>query len=261
MAYFDDKTIWLTGASSGIGAALARALGEQRCRLILSARRAALLEQVAAGCQMADVRLLPFDLADHTATAAIVSEALAYWGDIDLLIHNAGVGQRGGAVETRLEVAKYIMDVNFFGPVVLTQSVLPRMIERGKGHIVVISSVLGRFHLPRRSFYVAAKHALHGYFDTLRAEIGSRGIDITIICPGWVATDIAANALQADGRPYGKSGRPAEKQMSAEKCARHILAAICRRRREVYIGGFEVYGRWVKLLWPTFFDRLVTRMA
>ncbi|MCX7934162.1 MAG: SDR family oxidoreductase [Planctomycetota bacterium] len=260
MPYFRGKIVWVTGASSGIGAALARALAVEGCRLILSARRQDVLRQVAADCA-ADVRLLPFDLAEHAMLRSIAEEALGFFGGIDIMIHNAGVGQRGGAGETQLEVVKRIMAVNFFGPVAITQAILPHMLERGSGQIVVVSSVLGKFHLPGRSAYTASKHALHGYFDTLRAELDNQKIAITLICPGWIATDISQNALCADGRVYGRSDRPPRRQMSATECARHMLIAIQQRRREAYIGGYEVYGRWLKLLWPSLFDVLARRLA
>ncbi len=262
---FREKTVWITGASSGIGEALAYAFAGKGARLVLSARNADALERVAACClakgAVEKPLLLPFDLAAHNIIPAMARQALGWRGGIDILVNNAGIGQRATAAEIKPEIARRIMEVNFFAPVFLTREVLPAMLARKSGRIVVVSSVLGKFHLPGRSVYTASKHALQGYFDTLRAELSGSGVGVTIICPGWIDTRISENALTGDGGCYGKATRSDARKMSAEECARKMIAAIAAGRREALIGGSEIWGGVLRAALPDIFDWLVNRQA
>lgn len=260
-APFKNKTIWITGASSGIGEALAVALAGEGARLVLSARDTHGLERVAEKCRAGTASAAPlieaFDMSEHALLGAVVERVLDRTGGIDLLINNAGVGQRANALSCKPDVVRKIIDVNFLGPVFLTQEVLPHMIRRGSGRIVVVSSVLGKFHLPGRSAYAASKHALQGYFDTLRSEIYGSGVGVTIVCPGWIATDISRNALTADGSSYDKATKAVSRKMSADACARQIIRAAASGKNEAMIGGIEIWGGMLRALAPRLYDRVI----
>ncbi|MBN1758624.1 MAG: SDR family oxidoreductase [Chitinispirillaceae bacterium] len=258
---FNNKTIWITGASSGIGEALTTELATTGARLVVSARNAADLDNVASRCRERNAKVTifvePFDVAEHHLFPAVVKRVLDRTGGIDILISNAGVGQRGSALSSNPDVVRRIFDVNFFGAVFLTQGLLPSMLERKSGRIVVISSVLGKFHLPGRSAYAASKHALQGYFDTLRAEIAGTGVEISIIRPGWIETPMSRNALTADGVSYGKSTKALSRKMSPEECARRILHVVAAGKNDAAIGGIEKWGGVLRILFPRAYDRIM----
>ena len=229
------KTIWITGASSGIGAALAAAFGEAGAHVILFGRRETALSSVAAG-STPESHILPFDTTDFGALPGIVFKALAWRGGIDLLVNNAGISQRSLAVDTGMDVYRRIMEVDFFAPVALTQLVLPHMVERGSGHIAAVSSVAGKSGVPLRTGYSAAKHALIGYCDALRAEIElAYGIGVTTILPGSVRTQVAVNALQGDGSARGVSDDNIDNGMDAAGVARRTLDGLRAGEREIVI--------------------------
>jgi dehydrogenase/reductase SDR family protein 7B len=251
---FRDKIVWITGASSGIGEALAVAFSGEGARLVLSARRAEELERVRQACENADRhRVVPLDLTDAAAVARAAEEV----GPVDVIIHAGGVSQRSLVVDTDLAVDRAIMDLNFFGTVALTKAVLPSMIARRSGHIVPISSVVGYVGTPLRSTYSASKHALHGYFDSLRAEVAKDGIAVTIVCPGYIRTNVSRNALTGDGSAFGKMDETHEHAMTPEECARRIVDAVAKRKREIILGGKE---RWAVPL-QRFFPALVARVV
>ncbi len=258
---FAQQVIWITGASSGIGAALATAFAREGARLILSSRRPQELEQIRQSCEEPDQHIvLPLDLARSDTFPAAVAEATARCGSIDILINNAGVSQRGPAMETTEEVERSLMEVNYFGPVALSKAVLPAMRLRRSGHIVVVSSVMGFVGTPGRSTYAAAKHALHGYFDSLRSEVWRDHIAVTIACPGYVRTAVAQNALGPQGRKPGETSAPQPRGIPSARCAAAIVNAVARRREEVYIGGREVLGIYLKRFAPALFSSLVRNM-
>jgi short-subunit dehydrogenase len=253
------KVIWITGASSGIGEALAKELSAQGAQLVLSSRREAELRRVQAACQRADEHLvLPLDMLDTVSFGPATETVLQRFGHVDILIHCAGISQRAFAVDTQLDVDRRIMDLNYFGPVALTKQVLPSMVERRFGRIVVISSLLGKIAAPARSAYCASKHALHGFFDALRAEEQRHGIAVTIICPGFVHTSASLNALTGDGRAHGKMDELTAGGMASDACARRIVSAIKRGRREVYIGRKEVFAVYLSRWAPGLFHRFLT---
>lgn len=256
-----NKNVWITGASSGIGAALAVEMARAGARLLLSARRPDRLEAVAASCRAhgANVDTLPFDLAETGKLREIASGAEERNGPVDILLNIGGVGQRGLALDTELPVARKIMDVDFWGAVELTRAVAPGMVRRGSGQIVALSGVLGKFGAPRRSFYSAAKHAMHGWFDSLREELLGTGVGVTLIVPGWVRTEISENALEADGRRHGGMDSGQQNGISPEECAKRSMPAIIKGLPEQLVGGVECGGVYLNRLWPGLFRRFLRR--
>ncbi len=258
---FQDRIIWLTGASSGIGEAIAEALSAFGARLILSSTDARSLRRVADRLAAPDrVALVPLDLADGGGLPDCAKRALAKFGTLDMLIHCAGVSQRGLAEETCLDVDRRLMEINYFGTVALTKAVLPHFLSRGSGHIVVVSSLAGKMGLPLRSGYAASKHALHGFFDTLRAEVGTRGISVTVVCPGFVRTNMSVNALTADGSPHGAMDPRTARGMDPRQCAERILQAVARRKNESYVCGKEILMLYLSRCLPGAYGRLVSRI-
>lgn len=261
--YFQHKTVWITGASSGLGEQLAYDLSKQGAKLILSARRINELERVKQNCtgNAEDIMILPLDLMVHEAMPDKVKEVLSHFGKVDVLINNGGVSQRSYAIDTAFEVDKRIMDINFFGTVALTKALLPSMIQHQLGHIAVISSIAGKVGVPKRTAYAASKFALVGFFDALRAEVHQHDIKVTMICPGFTQTNIAVNALIGEGKANGKQDPDIAKGMSVKYVCGRILKAIKKNREEVYIGGREVFGVYVRRLWPKLFFRIARGLA
>jgi short-subunit dehydrogenase len=219
------------------------------------------LEAVRAACPAPEQHhVLPLDVAATETHEAAAAEVERRVGPVDLLVHSAGISQRGTAAETGLHVDRRIMEVNYFGAVSLTKAVLPTMLAAGRGHIAVISSVVGVFGTPQRSAYAASKHALHGFFDSLRAEVYDAGLRVTLVCPGYVRTEITRHALTADGTPYDRMDAAQEHGMAPALCAQHILTALEEEKNEVYIGGREVLGVYLKRFLPSLFHRFIRRI-
>lgn len=251
---YENQTVWITGASSGIGEALAVAWSREGARVILSARNAAELERVRQACESPQRHLVkPLDLMDVAAIERAASEV----GDVDVLVHSGGVSQRALVAETPLAIDRQIMDLNYFGTVALTKALLPRMLARKRGHIVPISSVIGHVGVPLRSAYAASKHALHGFFDTLRAETEKDGIRVTIVCPGYIRTNVSENALRADGSKYGKTDETHRNAMRPEVAAPKIINGVHRNQQEVRVGGKEIYAILLKRFLPGLVARLL----
>lgn len=234
---FSNKVVWITGASSGIGEALAYAFSGVGARLILSSRRGDELERVRSACVHPElVKVLPLDLLDIPSFGVRTAEAIAAFGHLDMLVHNGGISQRSLVIETSLDVHRHVMELDYFSYVALTQAVLPHFVERKAGYFVVVSSVMGKIGTPMRSAYAAAKHALHGFFDCLRAEVSPMNIQVTILTPGYIRTNIALNAVTKDGSPLGKSSGNIEGGLPADKAAAQILRALAAGKFEAYIG-------------------------
>ena len=263
MSRFADQVVWITGASSGIGEALAGAFARDGARLILSSRRTEELRRVADACGGAPerVRVLPLDLTESDTLAAKAREAESQFGRIDILVNNGGISQRSPAKDTDLSVDRRIMEINFFSAVTLTRAVLPAMLARRAGRIVVIGSVVGKFATPRRSAYAASKHALQGWFDALRAELRGSGVGVTMVCPGLIRTNISLNALRADGSRNDQMDKGQENGMSPDRCAQAVLRATAAGRREIYPGGPETWAVLLNRLFPGLFARLIARAA
>ncbi|MCA3255179.1 MAG: SDR family NAD(P)-dependent oxidoreductase [Alphaproteobacteria bacterium] len=231
----EGQTVWITGASSGIGEALAVAASAAGAAVILSGRREAELRRVADGLS-GDSLVLPFDATDYDALPAIVARAEGWRGRVDMLVNNAGISQRSLGIETKFEVYRELMEVDFFAPLRLTQLVLPAMIARKGGHLVAISSVAGKAGSPLRTGYCAAKHAVVGYFDALRAEIAKYGVSVTVVTPGFVRTAIAKHALTADGSARGYSDENIDAGISPAEAAQQIMDGLAAGQREIPVG-------------------------
>jgi short-subunit dehydrogenase len=254
------KTAWIIGASSGIGEALALELARRGARLLLSARRHDELARVAARCRAlgATAELHPLDLCDPAALPAAVARGLARAGEVDLLVLAAGVSQRALATDTAVEVDRRLMEVNYFGPLAVAKGVVPAMVARGRGQLLVLSSLVGKFGTPLRSGYAASKHALHGFFDSLRAEVHRHGVGVALCCPGYIQTEITLRSLTGDGTAYGKVDDALKRGMPVEECALEILKQLGRGKDEFTVGrGTEKYGVLLKRLAPGVLHRIV----
>lgn len=255
------KTIWITGASSGIGAALARALSARKARLILSARSGGKLEAVRQSCSGAVQHLcLVMDLADQASIESAWQHLQRIPREVDILISNAGMTQRSKVMETTMEVYRLLFQVNFMAAVDLTKKVLPGMLERGTGRIVAVSSLMGKFASPQRSGYVAAKHALQGFMDALRAEVHDDGIRILVASPGFVNTDVSRNALRGDGTLHGRMDPSQTAAISADNCAAQIINAMLKDRAEVFPGGKERIGLLLNRVSPGLLRRVMRKV-
>lgn len=258
------QTVWITGASSGIGETLAYELSERGARLILSARRANKLNAVKAACAHSERHhVVPLDLAEASTLETAVDDVLGRIGPVDIMAHNGGVSQRSLVKDTEVSVDRRIMEVNYFGAVTLTKLLLPSMRERGRGHFLVVSSLVGKFGTPKRSAYAASKHALHGFFDSLRAEVYDDGLRVTLFCPGFVKTNVGHNALTADGTSLAEKHDDKEIRevgMPPEACVRAMIRAIEKEKDEVYFGGYEMLGVYVKRLSPALFNYFIRQM-
>jgi dehydrogenase/reductase SDR family member 7B len=250
--FFDSKVIWITGASSGIGEALAIKLSGWNTRLILSSNQSEELERVKAGLNMKpeDVYVLPLDLGDPDSLEEIAKEAQNIFGRIDILINNGGISQRSLVLETNIETHRKIMEINYFSGVILTKSILPSMLTRGSGYIVAVSSITGKFGFPLRSAYSASKHALYGFYESLGAEYYDQGIRTTIICPGRVRTNISLRALGPDGKPQEIMDQGQQHGIPAGRCAMDIINGIRKSKRDVYSGGKEILMVYIKRFLP-----------
>lgn len=260
---FEGKTWWITGASSGIGAALAAALGKAGARLILSGRNRAALNEVAKEAGSVSLAL-PFEATDFDRIPAIADQAWNWaieqgGGGIAGLVNNAGISQRSLAVDTKFAVYQKIIDVDLLAPIALTQAVLPRMVAAGTGHIVGISSVAGIVGSPLRSAYSAAKHGLIGYHDSVRAETAHLGIKVLVVAPGSVATAVSKNALDANAKPRGFSDAAIDSGMAPSAAADRILDALRAGTRELILAeGMEAAIAHLRRTDP---DQLFDRMA
>lgn len=259
---FADKVVWITGATSGIGEALCHELAARGATLVLSSRREELLKKVQASCNAPERHLaLPLDVLATDTFPAAAKAVTDRFGRIDILVNCAGIAQRGTALETDTFVDRRLMDLNYFGPVALTKVVLPDMLARRSGHIVVLSSLMGKLHRSGRCAYAASKHALHGFFDCLRDEVETQGVAVTVVCPGYIRTNASFNALEGDGKPHNMWDKEIATGMAADKCARKIANAIARRRREVYVASYEGLGLYLDRFAPRLFRWIVRRKS
>jgi short-subunit dehydrogenase len=260
MISYKDKTIWITGASSGTGEALTYAFAKEGGKLIISARRREALERVRANCPQPErVFVLPLDLEDHQSLPEKAKQAAEHFGGIDLLFNNGGISQRSLAKDTLTVVDKRLMDINYMGPVILTKSVLPYMTEQKHGQIAVMSSLAGKFGIPYRTAYAASKHALHGFFDSLRPEVHEYNIGITLIASGYIRTSIAKNAFNESGKPAQKNDAGIENGMSPEYFANMALRALKQGRHELLLGGKERMGVYLKRFAPGLLAKLLRK--
>lgn len=261
MARFQSKVVWVTGASSGIGEAVAKAFNQEGAILILSSRRIEELERVKNACQFPEkVHVYPLDLTDSRSIQEVSREVLSKF-QIDLLFNNGGISQRSLTIDTSIESARKIFEVNFFGHVQITNTVLPQMISRRTGHIVTISSLTGKWGFYLRSAYSASKHALHGFFDSLRMEVEDHGIQVTLVTPGFIATEISKHALDSSGKPTGEMDNNQAQGIPADECAQQILAGITAGKREFGVGGKELRALFLHRYFPNIFRKILKRQA
>jgi short-subunit dehydrogenase len=263
MKSLKDQVVWITGASSGIGEALARELSAQGAKLVLSSRRVIELERVKNTCAYPElVQILPLDLTDSAGLEAKAATAIALFGHIDIMVHNGGMSQRALVADTGIDVHRTVMELNYFSYIILTKALLPHFIGRRSGHFVVTSSVMGKIGTPMRAAYAASKHALHGYFDSLRAEVNKYGIKVTILTPGYIHTPIAV--IAGDGSIESSKSEQINGGFAAEKAARQIIKAIQNETYEPYIGKFtgeERLALFVKRFLPGLFTSLIPRFG
>ena len=253
---YSGKVVWITGASSGIGEALAVAFSKEGAQLVLSARRRDELERVRERCKQAgrsnaDHLVLPLDVTDHQSSIDAVESIKAGPGRIDVLINNAGISQRSLCVETDMAVYRRIMEVDVLGQIALTKAALPLMLEQGSGQIAITSSVAGKIGVPYRSGYCAAKHAVMGFYDALRGEVAHRGIRVHTIVPGYIQTNISVYALKGDGSTFNRVDKDIAGGMDVDRCAEVILKGLKKGKPEIPVGkGFEMHALWIKRFFP-----------
>ncbi len=253
------EVVWITGASSGIGKGLVIEYFKAGFRLLVSARNeAALLElQKELNAESADFQIITFDLANTQNIQEKVDKAMSFFNRIDVLLNVGGLSQRSLTVETPIEIYRQIMEVNFFGTVALTNAVLAYMLKQGGGTICGTSSIVGKFGFPLRSAYSASKHALHGYFETLRAENQKNNIKVSVIIPGRINTNISVNALTKTGSSHGKLDEGQANGMSVEKASKIIFKGIEKHKTEILVGGKEL----IMVHLRRFLPKIAYRMA
>ena len=260
---FENKVVWVTGASSGIGEAVAMELSKQGASIIISSRNADKLDQVKEQCHNPDkVGVLKMDLDDFLNVDKLVQRAIALFGKIDILINNGGISQRSLAIDTGITIDTKIFKTNYFGTVALSKALLPYFVANKNGQFVVVTSVVGKIGTPLRSSYAASKHALHGFFDSLRAEVYQDNITVTLICPGFVNTNISINALTKDGTPQNKLDKATGKGLSPGYFAKRMLKAVASKKQEVVIGGkLEVLAVYIKRFFPRLLSKMIRKLA
>jgi short-subunit dehydrogenase len=259
---YKDKTVWITGASSGIGAALAKQFARERARVIISSHESEELEGVRKDLESIspNVHSVVFNLGNPEEVKATAETVLKEFGRVDVLMNNGGISTRAEAMDTPVEIDRRVMEIDYFSGVILTKVLLPKMIENGYGHIGVTSSISGKFGWPLRSAYAAAKHALFGFYKSLWAENHRKGIRVTLFSPGRVRTNISLHALEKDGKEHGKLDPGQAKGITPERCARKMIRAMKKNRKDVLIGGPELVMVWIHKYCKPLYYRIVNRI-
>lgn len=269
-AYLRNAVVVITGATSGLGRECARVFYTAGAKLVLCGRNQKALEELtkeltaspATKVQTHKPYMVTFDLADPGAIIAATAEILQCFGYVDVLINNAGISYRGAIVDTTTDVDKKVMETNYFGPVALTKALLPSMIKRRQGHIVVISSIQGKISIPFRSAYAASKHATQAFFDCLRAEMEQYEIEVTVISPGYIHTNLSLNAVTADGSTYGVMDKTTAQGRSPVEVARDVLAAVGKKKKDVILADLlPSLAIYLRTLAPGLFFSLMASRA
>lgn len=259
---FKDKVVWITGASSGIGESLAVQVANDGGKVVLSARTEFKLIELKAKLQSPEDHLIvTLDLEQSGNFEKLVKQVKDHFGRIDFLFNNGGMSQRSEVHETPLDVDRRIMEINYFGNIALAKAVLPVFREQKSGHFLIISSIAGKFGFFLRSAYSASKHALHGFYESLMLEEEKNGIHVTIACPGKINTEISVNAISASGEKHGVMDHNQENGMSAEECARQLLNAVRKNKKEVLIGNKEIKAVIIKRFLPRLFWRIIRKQS
>jgi short-subunit dehydrogenase len=261
--YFNQKVVWITGASSGIGEALVFELAKQGAQLVLSSRNESTLQAVAqkANLSKENYLIIPFDLADTSQADSYVQQIIQKFNRIDILINNGGMSQRAEAIATTKTTERNLFEINYFAQVALAKAVLPIMIKQQNGQITVVSSIAGKFGFYLRSSYSAAKHALHGYFESLRLEVEKNNIKVLLVCPGKIQTNISNNAILADGSKHAKMDESHVNTMTAEECAKKIISAIENNKQEIFVGGKEILTVYIKRFFPKMLYKILRKQS
>ncbi|MFT5254056.1 MAG: dehydrogenase/reductase SDR family protein 7B [Flavobacteriales bacterium] len=254
--HFNNKVVWITGASSGIGKELAIQLSQEQAILILTSSNALLLEGVKQEIKNTIVYILPYDLLDIDNIPTLVDKAIALEGRIDYVIQSAGISQRAVASGTSMDVYKKLMAINYFAPVAITQAILPYFKERNSGNITVISSIAGLIGFPLRSGYAASKHAIKGYLETLQCELYKTNLTISLVYPGRINTNISKNALVGDGQQYGATDENNEVGMEVAVCAKKILKGLRSNKKSIIIVKAERILFWLWWFIPSLYYKI-----
>lgn len=257
-----DKIVWVTGASSGIGAEIVKQAAEAGASVILSARNVAKLQEVLNSLKNPEKHLVvPLDLGQSENFASLVESVIAKYGRIDVLVNNGGLSQRSEVHETPIEVDRRIMEVNYFGNVALTKQVLPIFRKQKSGRFIVISSIAGKFGFFLRSAYSASKHALHGFYESLMLEEEKNNIKVLIACPGKINTEISVHALDAEGMTHGVMDHNQKTGMPVEECVRQLFTAVRKDKKEVLIGNKEIKAVTLKRFMPRLFWKVIRKQS
>ena len=260
MNYFQNKVIWIVGASSGIGEALCINLSKQGASIILSSRKTEQLHSLKEKMDHLSKHLvLPLDLEKQNEFKPALEQIMNSYGKIDILFNNGGISQRSEVKDTAIEVDRRIMEINYFGNIALTKNVLPVFHKQGYGQIIVTSSIAGKFGFYLRSAYSASKHALHGYYESLALEELKNNISITLLCPGKINTPISTNALTGKGEKHNIMDHNQETGMPVDECVRQILIAVEKKKREVLIGNKEILAVYIKRFFPNLFWKIIQK--
>ncbi|KAM9694686.1 dehydrogenase/reductase SDR family member 7B isoform 4-T8 [Trichechus inunguis] len=269
-AYLQDAVVVITGATSGLGKECAKVFHAAGAKLVLCGRNREALEELTrelAAPRATKVKthkpyMVTFDLADAGAIVAATAEILQCFGHVDILVNNAGISYRGTITDTTVDVDKRVMETNYFGPVALTKALLPSMIERRQGHVAVISSIQGKISIPFRSAYAASKHATQAFFDCLRAEVRQHEIEVTVISPGYIRTNLSLNAITADGSRYGAMDKTTAQGRSPADVARDVLTAVGKKKKDVILADLLPFlAIYLRTLAPRLFFSLMASRA
>ncbi|KAM6163753.1 dehydrogenase/reductase SDR family member 7B [Rhynchocyon petersi] len=269
-AYLKDAVVVITGATSGLGKECAKVFHARGAKLVLCGRNRNVLEELtrdlatphANNVQTYKPYVVTFDLANPSAIAEAAAEILQCFGHVDILVNNAGVSYRGTITDTTVDVDRRVMEINYFGPVALTKALLPSMIERRQGHIVVISSIQGKISIPFRSAYAASKHATQAFFDCLRAEMEQYEIEVTVISPGYIHTNLSLNAITADGSRYGVMDKTTAQGKSPAEVAQDVLTALGKKKKDVILADLvPSLAIYLRTLAPGLFFSLMASRA
>lgn len=257
------KVVWITGASSGIGEAIAYELAKEGCKIILSARRVEELNRVKSNINLSDenVLVLPIDLEQHEKASEWTNKVIEKFKHIDVLINNGGISQESLALDTSSEVEQKIMNINYFGNVALSKAVAPFMQEQKSGKIAVITSIIGKFGLPRLSTYAASKHALYGFYDSFRLELKKDGISVVLVSPGFINTNVTLNAITGDGSSFKQNSPAQENGMDTEVFAKIFVRTIKTNRQHKFIGAKELLSVPFKTFLPNLFYSIMLKMS
>lgn len=262
--HFKGKICWITGASSGIGEALCYELAKQKAVLVLSARKEEALNKVAVKCDelgAAQTLVIPVDLGKEDQ----IDKAFELFSDkfskIDLLVNNGGISQRSIALETEYEVERNLMQVNYFGSIYLTKKVLPLMVAQKDGQLAVTSSIAGKFGFPLRTTYSASKHAVQGYFESLRTELLPYNIGVSIIIPGRVRTEISKHAVDGKGVSTQKMDKGLDEGISPTIAAKKITKGLASGKKEILVGGKELMLVYIRRFAPWLYYRIVSKIS